>query len=97
MIFRAFYGIPQTMRGPDGALVNAVRGSMDNLARYITERKPRHVAVTTDEDWRPDWRGEMLPPYKEHRTAEPDPPSLIPPMPIIIEIFPASGVGAVAP
>ncbi|MHB8612623.1 MAG: 5'-3' exonuclease [Candidatus Dormibacteraceae bacterium] len=94
MIFRAFYGIPQTMRGPDGTLVNAVRGSMDNLARYITERKPRHVAVTTDEDWRPDWRVELIPSYKEHRTGEPVPPALIPQMPIIMECFTAIGVDA---
>src|SRR5260370_20928936 len=83
------------MRGPDGRLVNAVRGSMDNLARYITERKPRHVAVTTDEDWRPDWRVELIPSYKEHRTGEPVPPALIPQMPIIMECFDAFCVDAV--
>jgi 5'-3' exonuclease len=92
LIFRAFYGIPQTMRGPDGTLVNAVRGTMDNLARYITDRKPRHVALTTDEDWRPDWRVELIPSYKEHRTAEPVPPALIPQMPIIMECLQAVGV-----
>jgi 5'-3' exonuclease len=83
------------MRAPDGTLVNAVRGSMDNLARYITERRPRHVAVTTDEDWRPDWRVELIPSYKEHRTGEPVPPALIPQMPIIMECFEAIGVDAV--
>jgi len=67
---------------------------MDNLARYITERKPRHVAVTTDEDWRPDWRVELIPSYKEHRTGEPVPPALIPQMPIIMECFEAIGVEA---
>jgi 5'-3' exonuclease len=80
------------MRAPDGTLVNAVRGSMDNLARYITDRRPRHVAVTTDEDWRPDWRVELIPSYKEHRTGEPVPPALIPQMPIIMECFAAVGV-----
>jgi 5'-3' exonuclease len=95
MIFRAFYGIPQTMRAPDGTLVNAVRGFMDNLARYITERRPRHVAVTTDEDWRPDWRVELIPSYKEHRTAEPVPPALEPQMPIIMECLEAIGVDTV--
>ena len=82
------------MRAPDGSLVNAVRGSMDNLARYITERRPRHVAVTTDEDWRPDWRVELIPSYKQHRTGEPVPPALIPQMPIIMELFEAIGVDA---
>src|SRR5450759_3684210 len=95
MIFRAFYGIPQTMRAPNGTLVNAVRGFMDNLARYITERRPRHVAVTTDEDWRPDWRVALIPSYKEHRTAEPVPPALEPQMPIIMECLEAIGVDIV--
>ena len=95
MIFRAFYGIPQTMRAPNGTLVNAVRGFMDNLARYITERRPRHVAVTTDEDWRPDWRVALIPSYKEHRTAEPVPPALEPQMPIIMECLEAIGVDTV--
>ena len=94
LIFRAFYAIPQTMRGPDGTLINAVRGTMDNLARYITDRKPRHVALTTDEDWRPDWRVELIPSYKEHRTGEPVPPALIPQMPIIMECLEAVGVDA---
>jgi 5'-3' exonuclease len=94
LIFRAFYAIPQTMRGPDGTLVNAVRGTMDNLGRYITDRRPRHVALTTDEDWRPDWRVELIPSYKEHRTAEPVPPALIPQMPIIMECLEAVGVDA---
>jgi 5'-3' exonuclease len=94
LIFRAFYGIPQTMRGPDGTLVNAVRGFMDNLARYTTDRRPRHVAVTTDEDWRPDWRVELIPSYKQHRTAEPVPPALIPQMPIIMDCLAAVGVDA---
>jgi 5'-3' exonuclease len=95
LIFRAFYAIPQTMRGPDGTLTNAMRGFMDNLARYITDRRPRHVAVTTDEDWRPDWRVELIPSYKEHRTAEPIPPALVPQMPIIMDGLAAVGVDAV--
>ncbi|HVS50147.1 MAG TPA: 5'-3' exonuclease H3TH domain-containing protein [Candidatus Dormibacteraeota bacterium] len=95
MIFRAFYAIPQTTRAPDGTLVNAMRGFLDSLARYVTERRPRQVAVTTDEDWRPDWRVELIPSYKEHRTAEPVPPALEPQMPIIMECLEAIGVDAV--
>jgi 5'-3' exonuclease len=94
MIFRAFYGVPQTTRGPDGKPVNAVRGFLDTMARYITERKPHRVAVTTDEDWRPDWRVELIPSYKTHRTAEPVPHDLIPQMPIIMDSLAAVGVDA---
>ena len=95
MIFRAFYGVPQTTRAPDGTLVNAVRGFLDTLARYITARRPKHVAVTTDEDWRPDWRVELIPSYKTHRTGEPVPHALEPQMPIIMASLAAVGVDAV--
>ena len=95
MFFRAFYAIPQTMRGPGGDLVNAVRGTLDTLARYVTDRRPRHLAFTTDEDWRPDWRVELIPGYKEHRTAEPIPPALIPQVPIILASLTAVGVDVV--
>src|SRR5439155_890169 len=92
MFFRAFYAIPQTMRGPGGTLVNAVRGTLDTLARYVTDRRPRHIAFTTDEDWRPDWRVELIPAYKQQRTAEPIPPALIPQVPIILAALEAVGV-----
>jgi 5'-3' exonuclease len=95
MFFRAFYAIPQTMRAPNGVLVNAVRGTLDTLSRYITDRRPRHVAFTTDEDWRPDWRVELIPGYKEQRTAEPIPPALIPQVPIILAALTAVGVDIV--
>lgn len=95
MFFRAFYAIPQTMRGPGGVLVNAVRGTLDTLARYVNDRKPRHLAFTTDEDWRPDWRVELIPGYKEHRVAEPIPPALIPQVPIILAALNAVGVDVV--
>jgi 5'-3' exonuclease len=95
LIFRAFYGVPQTTRAPDGTLVNAVRGFLDTLARLITERRPRHVAVTTDEDWRPGWRVDLIPSYKVHRTAEPVPHDLEPQMPVIMDCLEAVGVDAV--
>jgi len=95
MFFRAFYAIPQTMRGPGGVLVNAVRGTLDTLARYVTDRKPRHLAFTTDEDWRPAWRVELIPGYKQHRTAEPIPPALIPQVPVILAALKVVGVDVV--
>jgi 5'-3' exonuclease len=94
-IFRAFYGVPQTFRAADGFLVNAVRGTLDRLASVISERRPQRVAMTTDEDWRPDWRVELLPTYKAHRVAEPVPPLLIPQMPVIMEILGAIGFDVV--
>ena len=95
MFFRAFYAIPQTMRGPDGKPNNGVRGTLDTLARYVTDRKPRHIAFTTDEDWRPAWRVELINGYKEHRVAEPIPPALIPQVPVILNALTAVGIDVV--
>ena len=92
LIFRAFFGVPTSMRSPDGRPVNAVRGFMDRLANLIVERRPARLAVASDEDWRPAWRVALIPSYKAHRVAEPIPPQLAPQMPIIQEALDAAGV-----
>jgi 5'-3' exonuclease len=91
MIFRAFYGVPRTMKGPDGNLNNATRGFLDLLARLLAERRPARVLVATDEDWRPAWRVELIPDYKAHRTGEPVPPELEPQMPVTWDVLRAVG------
>src|SRR3989442_15564962 len=78
MFFRAFYAIPQTMRGPGGHMVNAVRGTLDTLSRYVTDRKPRHLAFTTDEDWRPEWRRVLKSRGQQARFPPASAPSRIP-------------------
>jgi len=95
LIFRAFFGVPKTMRAPDGMLVNGARGFIDNLARLIVERRPVRLAVATDEDWRPAFRVEALPTYKAHRVAEPVPPELEPQMPVAWEVLGAAGIAVV--
>ncbi|MBV8194428.1 MAG: flap endonuclease [Candidatus Dormibacteraeota bacterium] len=95
LIFRAFYGVPSSVRAPDGRQVNAVRGFLETMARLLTSRVPRHIAVATDVDWRPAWRVELLPGYKAHRTAEPIPPLLIPQMGVIEELLTAIGVDVI--
>jgi 5'-3' exonuclease len=92
MIFRAFYGVPAGDPGPDGFHVNAVRGILERLARLIAQRRPRHLAVADDEDWRPDWRVDLIPTYKSHRVAEPVPPGLEPQLPVIRDLMAAIGV-----
>ena len=92
LIFRAFYGVPATVKAPDGRQVNAVRGFLETLTRLIYARRPGRLAIASDVDWRPEWRVELLPGYKLHRTAEPVPPALIPQMPLIEEILAAAGV-----
>ena len=92
LIFRAFHGVPSTVRAPDGRQVNAVRGFLETLTRLITSRRPANIAVASDEDWRPAWRVELIPAYKAHRAAEPIPPDLEPQMPIIHDFLDAVGI-----
>jgi len=94
LIFRAYYGVPKSVRSPDGRTVNAVRGFLETLTRMLGMRDPRHLAVASDADWRPDWRVALLPGYKAQRVAEPIPPGLIPQMPIIDEFLAAIGIDA---
>jgi 5'-3' exonuclease len=92
LIFRAFYGVPKTVRSPDGKLINAARGFLEMLTRLAGTRHPRHIAVASDADWRPDWRVTLIPGYKAQRVAEPIPPALIPQMPVIDALLAAIGI-----
>src|SRR5215469_8555586 len=85
LIFRAFFGVPASVRSPSGEQINAVRGFLDTLARLVSSRNPRHLAVAADDDWRPEWRVDLLPEYKAQRVAEPVPPRLEPQFPVIWE------------
>jgi 5'-3' exonuclease len=69
LYFRAFYGVPDTLRTPDGRPVNAVRGLLDFIAYLVQTYSPSHVACCWDNDWRPAWRVELIPSYKAHRVA----------------------------
>jgi len=70
LYFRAFYGVPDSFRAPDGTPVNAVRGLLDFIARLVDTYRPTHLACCWDNDWRPAWRVELIPSYKAHRVAE---------------------------
>lgn len=70
LYFRAFYGLPDTIRRPDGTPVNAVRGLLDMIARLTTDYEATHLIACWDDDWRPQWRVDLIPTYKAHRVAE---------------------------
>jgi 5'-3' exonuclease len=69
LYFRAFYGVPDTVRSPSGVPVNAVRGFLDIIARLVTDFRPTHLVACWDDDWRPEWRVQLIPSYKLHRVA----------------------------
>jgi 5'-3' exonuclease len=72
LYFRAFYGVPDTRRSAGAPPTNAASGLMDMLARLIREHRPGALVACWDADWRPQWRVDLIPSYKEHRVATGD-------------------------
>jgi 5'-3' exonuclease len=101
LYFRAFYGVPDTVRAPDGTPVNAVRGFLDIIARLVTDFEPTHMVACWDDDWRPQWRVALIPSYKLHRVEEivpggadieTTPDDLTVQIPIITQVLAALGI-----
>ena len=104
LYFRAFFGVPDSVQAPDGTPVNAVRGLLDFIARLVSDRQPTHLACCWDNDWRPQWRVDLVPTYKLHRVVEevpggsdievtPDPLQVQ--VPVIVEVLTALGLAIV--
>ncbi|MFJ2541370.1 5'-3' exonuclease H3TH domain-containing protein [Microbacterium sp. NPDC087589] len=70
LYFRAFYGVPDKVTAPDGSPINAARGLLDIIAKLVTLYEPTHVVACWDDDWRPQWRVDLIPSYKDHRVVE---------------------------
>ncbi len=97
LYYRAFYGVPDTVRAPDGTPVNAIRGLLDMTSRLVRARHPAALVACLDADWRPAFRVKAVPTYKAHRLAgdgasEDTPPALVPQVPVIEEVLRAAGV-----
>ena len=96
LYFRAFFGVPDSFRAPDGSPVNAVRGLLDFIARLVSDRSPTRLVAAMDADWRPAFRVEAIPSYKTHRLApagaEEVPDDLSPQVVVIEDVLEALGV-----
>ncbi|WP_030560304.1 5'-3' exonuclease [Streptomyces aureocirculatus] len=107
LYFRAYFGVPESVRAPDGTPVNAVRGLLDFITRLVQDHRPDDLVACMDADWRPHWRVELIPSYKAHRVAEeapegavtPDteevPDTLSPQVPVIEDVLDALGIARV--
>jgi 5'-3' exonuclease len=102
MWFRSYFGIPSSIKAPDGRPVNAVRGFFDAIATCVTQQRPGRLVVCLDIDWRPQWRVDLIPSYKAHRVEQenpggtPDveqvPDELTPQVEMIMELLDAFGI-----
>lgn len=104
LYFRAYFGVPESVRAPDGTPVNAVRGLLDFVTRLVRDHHPDDLVACTDADWRPAWRVALIPSYKAHRVseerpgaadAEQVPDTLAPQVPVIEAVLDAVGVARV--
>src|SRR5690349_5051769 len=104
LYFRAFYGVPDTVRAPDGTPVNAVRGLLDFISRLVEEYRPTDLVCCWDNDWRPQWRVDLIPSYKAHRVEvevpggsdiEEVPDPLEAQIPVIVEVLDAFGIAII--
>ncbi|MEE1939146.1 5'-3' exonuclease [Streptomyces sp. TRM 70361] len=104
LYYRAYFGVPESVRAPDGTPVNAVRGLLDFVARLVRDHRPDELVACLDNDWRPAWRVALVPSYKTHRVAEesadgPDaeqtPDTLAPQIPVIEAVLDAVGIARV--
>lgn len=103
LYFRAYFGSPEIL-APDGTNVNAVRGLLGYISQLVEQYEPTHLACCWDEDWRPQWRVDLISTYKAHRVVEevigsPDveevPDPLEVQVPIIRDVLDAFGIAVV--
>ncbi|GAA2994975.1 5'-3' exonuclease [Kitasatospora albolonga] len=99
LYFRAYFGVPESIKSPDGQPVNAVRGLLDFITRLVQDHRPDQLVACMDADWRPAWRVELIPTYKTHRVAEAAvdgeeevPDTLAPQVPVIEQVLDALGI-----
>ncbi len=103
MYFRAYFGSPEIL-APDGTNVNAVRGLLGYISSLVEQYEPTHLVCCWDDDWRPQWRVDLIPTYKAHRVVTevadapdveevPDPLELQ--VPVIREVLAAFGIAVI--
>jgi len=99
LYYRAFHGVPESITAPDGTPVNAVRGFLDMCTALVASRRPTGLVACWDDDWRPQWRVDLLASYKAHRVAadgaEDEPEALGVQVEIIAEVLAALGIARV--
>ena len=71
LLFRAFYALPDTIKGKDGKPVNALLGTANLVLREIEEHDPRAVVLCFGPD-AADYRVELFDGYHADRPEVPD-------------------------
>ena len=70
LLYRAFYGLPDSIKGSDGRPVNALLGSVNTMLAVAEEESARAVVCCFGPD-AADYRVELYPAYHAHRPPMP--------------------------
>lgn len=73
-------------------VVNAAHGFINMLSRLVNDLDPDLMVCAQDQDWRPQWRVDLIANYKTARTLMDPVPVLDAQMPVIFEMLTALGV-----
>ncbi len=97
LAYRAFFAVPADIRAPDGSPVNAVHGFLNMLSKLVADVRPAFLACAWDDDWRPQWRVDLIDSYKTHRVAtEPGAEDPVDPqLKVLAELLDAAGIAVV--
>jgi len=71
MLFRAFYALPDTIKGADGRPVNALLGTANLILREVEQHRPRAVVLCFGPD-AADYRVELFDGYHAERPEVPE-------------------------
>ena len=71
LLYRAFFALPDSIKGADDQPVNALLGSVNALLQVVEERSPRAVVVCFGQE-SAAYRVEAYPPYHAARPPAPD-------------------------
>lgn len=100
LIYRALFSTPDSVVAPDGTPINAAHGFLGMLARLVADHDPDFICCAADDDWRPQWRVDLIDSYKGFRAEEGSAQEaaedvLAPQMPVLMEILHGCGIPVV--
>jgi 5'-3' exonuclease len=100
LIYRALFSTPDSIVAPDGTPINAAHGFLGMLTRLVSDHKPDYICCAADDDWRPQWRVDLVDSYKGFRAEQGSAQEaaedlLAPQMPILMEILNGCGIPVV--
>ncbi len=71
LLYRAYFALPDSIRGVDGMSVNALLGATNAILRVVADRGPRAVAICSGAE-AARYRVSAYPPYHADRPPVPD-------------------------